>query len=214
MRSNWWKVLYRHPTNVFFAGVLWGALFIAIGLYETRYVTNGMDILGHVPAEIILVYALFFAAALVAGFIFLLMGRFFAALCYIVTGCMMYEPFHALEWLKGDRRFVTSGPHGKIVDIYNRRRSEFTSGADSGPRLVALNDQCGPPKECLCWIVLDPRHTSGIEQDIGGWHQPKASIVSSDDWAEPFAIVDVRRINADAYSLLSCYIDWSAWKPV
>jgi hypothetical protein len=211
MRSNWWKVLYRHPTNVFFAGVLWGALFVAIGLYETRYVTHGLLVLGHVPSWIGLACVLFFAIVFVAGIVFLLTARFFAAFCYLATGCMMYVPLYALEWLKGDRFTFTSGPHSEIADIYVRRQSEFTSQADLGPRLVALNNQCNLPYDCQCWIALDPGHTSGVEQDIGGWHRPRASLVASDNWAEPFAIIDVKRLDADTYSVLSCYGAWNSW---
>jgi hypothetical protein len=210
MRSNWWKVLYRHPTNVFFAGVLWGALFVMIGLYTTQY-TDGMRLLDHIPPWLLLISASFFLAAFIVSFVFLLGARFFAALCHLGAAGMMPVSLYALEWLRDDRFVFTGGPHGEIADIYNRRRSEFTLRTNSGPRLVALNDQCNPSRDCLCWIVLDPGHTSGVEQDLGGWDRPTASIVSADDWAEPFAIVDVRRIDADAYSVLSSYGALNSW---
>jgi hypothetical protein len=204
MRSNWWKVLYRHPTNVFFAGVLWGALFVAIGLYETLDVTNGMQVLGHVRSQIVVIYALFFLVAFIAGLIFLFAGRFFAAFCYIGTACMMYVPLHALEWLKGDRFYITSGPHSEIADIYDRRQSQLAAAANFNPLLVPLDNQCHPPPDCQCWVVLDPGHTTGVEREIGGWHRPATYILPADETPIRFAIVDVRRLNADAYSVLGC----------
>jgi hypothetical protein len=214
MRSKLWKFLFRHPTNVFLAGILWGTLFVAIGLYATRDVTNGLQVAGHVPPWIGLTCMLFFVVVFVRGIVLLLTARFFAAFCYLVTGCMMYMPLFALLWLKGDRFTFTSGPHREIADIYDRSQTTLIAAANFNPLLVPLENQCHPPPDCQCWIVLDPGHTTGVERDIGGWHRPGTYILPADETPVHFAIVDVRRINVDVYSVLGCVADWTSLKPL
>ena len=81
---------------------------------------------------------------------------------------------------------------------------------------VSLDDRCHPPTECQCWIVFDPAHRSGIAQDIGGWHRPKTTkqFMYAFSPGPYFAIVDVKRLDAKAYSVLGCPVDWGALKPM
>jgi hypothetical protein len=116
--------------------------------------------------------------------------------------------------LKGDRFTFTAGPHSEISAIYSQRRLEFEQLVVT-PRLIDLDHQCHPPSCCACWIVVDPKHTSGVEKEIGGWHRPDpASIFPVGAIPLQFEIVDVRRIDANAYSVLECSADWRALKPV
>jgi hypothetical protein len=214
MKSVLRRVAFSHPVGVVFAGILWGALFVMIGLYATRDETNGLNVIGRVPGQITIVYELFFLASFVVGIVLLFKREFLIAACYLFISFAGDVPICALQWLKGDRFVFTSGPHGELGEIYAQRRSEFTSMASSSPRLIALDNQCHPPADCECWIVLDPTHTSGIEQDIGGWHAPKSLILPVNTLPPHFAIVDVRRLDEDAYSVLGCGIDCRSWNPV
>jgi hypothetical protein len=206
--------LFTHPTYILFAGSLWGALFLSIGLYATRGVTDGQIILGHVPIGIKIIDDLLQAGVFLASVVFLFRRRLLAAACYFVTAYAWSVPSDALLWLKGDRYAFTSGPHGEIAETYNSLRPEFALGPGSSLAIVSLGKQCHPPTDYECWIVYDPAHTSGIEHDIGRWHKPNSPVLAASMPDRYFAIVDVKQLDRDAYSVLSSPVDWGALKPV
>ena len=127
--------------------------------------------------------------------------NFLNAICLIVVVCSVYFPVYALNAIRGDRTRFTDGPHREIADIYHERRPAFVS---PGSRLVPLDNQCHPPNWCTCWVLWDPSHTSGAEQDLGRWHRPKSSAFPTDAFPIEFELVDVRRLDPDAYSVLAC----------
>jgi hypothetical protein len=214
MKSILWKLLFTHPTNILFAGALWGALFLSIGLYASRGVTDGQGVHGYVPAEIGIIDGLLQLAVFITSIVFVFRRRFLAAACYFVTAYMWSAPTDALRWLKGDRYFFTGGPHGEIGEIYNGLRPEFALGPGSSLAIVSLGDQCHPPQDYECWIVYDPAHTSGIEHDIGSWHSPVSPLLATGMPDIDFVIVDVKQLDRDAYSVLTGAVDWGAFKPV
>lgn len=62
--------------------------------------------------------------------------------------------------------------------------------------------------------LCDPAHTSGIEHDIGRWHSPISPLLAAGMPDIDFAIVDVKQLDKDAYSVLTSAVDWGALKPV
>src|SRR5215831_18030277 len=88
----------------------------------------------------------------------------------------------------------------------------FTLSHREAPTLLPSRSSATPPRWCECWILWDPARASGAEKEIGGWHRPTASIFPPD--SGHFAIVTVRQLDADAYSVLSCGVDWTSFKPV
>jgi hypothetical protein len=150
---------------------------------------------------------LFYSTVVVTSIVFLFRRRFLAAACYFFVAYTWSLSEHTLLWLKGDRYIFTSGSHGKATEIYNGLLPELALGVGSSLAFVALEDQCRPPADCECWIVFDPAHRSGIEHDIGGWHPPKVtrqlfySISPGDAYV---ALVDVKRLDTKAYSVLGC----------
>jgi hypothetical protein len=156
-------------------------------------------------------------AALMSGLVWsaacLLRRRWSSSLCYFVAALLAPASMYASLALKGDRFTFTNGPHREIAEIYNGRRSEFARMGPS-PNLIDIGNQCHPPNGCGCWIVVDPMHASGIDEEIRGWHRPNASIFPMYTYPRNFEIVNVRRLDGDAYSVLGCEADFTALKPV
>jgi hypothetical protein len=101
--------------------------------------------------------------------------------------------------------------HDDIVEIYKQRRPLMSlprQGIGDIPGLIALGDECRPPGGCECWIALGSKaRDRGIDKEVDrDWHPPRSEFFPS---SRPsyFAIVHVRRIDADAYSVLGCYMD-------
>jgi hypothetical protein len=194
------------------AGLLWGILFFAAG----TCVTGDAGIICVVGAP-------FYGVSLVAGVVQLLKRNFLTGACWIAVSSSIWLPIHALNALhelSGDG--FAASRHREIADIYRRRQSEHQSEfvfdqtklSGMGPHLVSFDIQCHPRDECECWVVWDPRHVSGIEGDIGRSHKPASSIFPHETFYPQFSRVDVRRIDADAYSVLACpsYANiWLGW---
>jgi hypothetical protein len=72
-----------------------------------------------------------------------------------------------------------------------------------------------PPNACGCWIAIDPEGAGGVEKEINGWHRQPASIFPVNTFPRKFEIVNVRRLDAKAYSVLGCQVvDLTALKPL
>jgi hypothetical protein len=155
-------------------------------------------------------YTLFFLAALVGTAGSLFMGRWIPALYCFAASCIGIISIYASLMLRGDRFTFVAAAHSEIAEIYRQRRSEFVS-RDLTSRLIGLDDQCGPPNGCECWLLLDPASSSGAERDIDGWHRPIASVFPTNNTPEHFAVVNVKRLDSDAYSVLGCEWDPTAW---
>jgi|SRR5215813_11574621 len=95
---------------------------------------------------------------------------------------------------------LTVRAHKAIAAIYHQRRSELGASV-KGYRLVEL--QCMPPLHSEeCWIMFDPSHGSGVDAEVGRWHRPSNYPIFPTDTFR-FGSVDIRRIDADAYSVLT-----------
>jgi len=164
------------------------------------------------------VYLLLFTfGGLIATIVFLFRARFLVALSYLALTASVFVASHVSVVLKGSR-FSFPGPsHDKIAEIYRQRRPttglsrkaftrytqrEFDLGLVPG--LVALGEECHPPYGCECWIAWGPALDRGIDKDVDrGWHAPRSALFPPSR-PEYFAIVHVRRIDPDAYSVLGC----------
>jgi hypothetical protein len=207
------RLFFSHPTNIIPIAFFWAVPFALLdGLIGSR-IKDGTSSWAYFFGILGLFDRLFFLFVLIGGAIFLLGRGWKSALCYFAASCILYVSIIGSLALKGDRFAFTAGPHREIADIYNRRRSELDL-TNRNPRLLDLDSQCHPPGGCACWAVIDPVHSSGIENEIGGWHRPTAAIFPLDTLPINFAIVDVERIDSVAYSVLGCSQDWRGWLPL
>jgi hypothetical protein len=71
----------------------------------------------------------------------------------------------AASALRGDRFIFTTGPHREISDIYNQRWPEFGL-TNPEAHLISLDEQCHPPNECSCWVLVDRAHTSAANKKL------------------------------------------------
>jgi hypothetical protein len=197
--------IHRHPTNVVLFAACWGILSVLLGGLVAPHIKDRTSVGLEIITWVQIVTNFLLLASLPGVIIFLLLRKWRAALSYFVSGCIAYSSIEATLMLKGDRFAFTSGPHREITEIYNLRKPEFDL-IHSGARLVGLNRQCHPPDSCECWLVIDPSQSSGVVADVGRWHPPKARIFIDEDALPPFhfAMIDVRQINATAYSVLGC----------
>lgn len=197
------------PGKIILAGLLWGALYFVIGLYFTQDIRDGIDpkgfvppsVWGRVPSGIGLLLILPYMGAFMTSIVLLFKRNFLDAICLIGVVCSSHLPVYALDAIRGDRTRFTDGPHREIADIYHQRRPDFISSA---PRLVPLDNQCHPPNWCKCWVLWDPSPSSEVEQDLGRWHRPKSSAFPTGTLPIEFELVDVKRLDPDAYSVLAC----------
>jgi hypothetical protein len=142
--------------------------------------------------------------------VYLFNRRWRSALYYFIVLCIGVASILLSLALKDDRFMFVAKSHDEITGIYNQRRSEFDPN-DLTPRLVPLDSQCRPPSGCECWLVVDPAHSSGVENEIGGWHRPTASIFPTNTAPEHFAIVNVKRLDSGDFSVLGCDVDPTEW---
>jgi len=191
------------------AAAIGGSLFIYLYGFVLPSMKDATKVTFQMVCLFLACYALFFLVALVSTAVSLFVGRWIVALYCFVASCIGIMSIYGSLALKGGL-MAAAAPHREIAEIYNRRRPELTSRGPM-PRLVDLDDQCGPPAGCECWLLLDLDHFGGVEKDIGGWHRPIASVFLTNSAAEHFAIVNVKRIDPDAYSVLGCEWDPAAW---
>jgi hypothetical protein len=193
---------------------MWGLLFAlidGIAFPTVRDAASPFQILG----LFMVFHVLFLFVMLIGSTVLLLRLKWLSAVCYFASASILVASSLAALALKGDRFAFTAGPHREIADIYYQRRSEFAVPSPD-PRFFALKSQCRPPSGCECWVLVDLAHTSGVEREIGGWRRAQASIFIDWDAVGPkdFAIVNVKQIDSNAYSILGCSADWTALKPL
>jgi hypothetical protein len=160
-----------------------------------------------------LAYALFLCSLLIMGVVLLLRRKLFLSVCYLVAGVVAYESSYYIEGaLKDDRVIFPSASHREIAAIYRQQDVDFDL-TNPKPHLVSLDDRCHPPGGCGCWVLIDPGHSSGVENDLGGWHQPTAKIFPQGELPVLFEFVNVRVLDSSAYSVLACGIDFPSFRP-
>jgi hypothetical protein len=207
------QILSRH-TKIIFVSLLFSAVFIIVDGDISPRIKDGTSLLLHTLNFVSAACLIFLMSGLIFSAVCLLRRRWISSLCYFISALLAPASMYASAALKGDRFTFTADPHSEIAAVYSQRRSEFERVVTT-PRLIDLGDQCHPPGGCACWIVLDPKHMSGVEKEIGGWHRPDpASVFPIGTPPEQFAIVNVRLIDTKAYSVLGCVVDWTALKPV
>jgi hypothetical protein len=142
---------------------------------------------------------LFFFSMPVAVLISVIKRRWRSAISYVVAlGVGAGSALGAAALI--ELQFTVSA-HEAIAAIYHQRRSELGASV-KGYRLVELQQQCRPLHSEECWILFDPSHGSGIDTEVGRWHRPSNYSVFPNDTFR-FGSVDIRRIDADAYSVLT-----------
>jgi hypothetical protein len=197
------KPLLR-PGRIILGGLLWGGLYFVMGLYFTQDIRDGIDqsrfapsVMGRIPSGITVLWMLSYIGAFMTSIVLLFKRNFLNAICLIGIVCSSLLYDYALLAIRGDRYSLTDGPHREIADIYRQRHADFVT---PGPHLTPLENQCHPPDSCTCWVLWDPREGSEIEQDMGPWHKPKFYKFLFIE----HALIDVARIDPDAYSVLTC----------
>jgi len=120
----------RVPGFVVIGGLLWGGLYVVIGLYFTRDIRDGIDPNGFAPpvwvrAPIEVLFIFSYIGALIAGTVLLFMRRFLNAICLIGIALSSYLPVYALDAIRGDRTVFADGAHREIADIFHQRYPDF-----------------------------------------------------------------------------------------
>jgi hypothetical protein len=191
------RLLVAYPANVIALSIVSGALFIITDGIISPRVKDATSLtfkaLGGIEVLCFLIFFVIFAW----GIVRLVMRSWLSVPYHLLATCIAIGSLYASAFVKGDRFTFTAGAHDEIASIYNRNLAEF-SRQNTGPRLISLDEQCHPPNGCECWIVVDPDHTSGVENEVHGWHRPAASIFSMETFSRHFEIVDVRQINPGA----------------
>jgi hypothetical protein len=212
------KRIFSHPVRNIVLAIVGGLFLILFEALLSRGLIREFNFLEYFGLYVMAIYFCWFFVALGQGAVALLNCRYLAMRLHVAIASIIAICIVTSIVVSGDRSRILQGPHGEIAEIYKRRKLEFDQNTsqveNSSPRLVRLDQQCRPPQDCECWILLDPAHTSGVEKDIGGWHRPKASVFPQNGIQVRFALVAVRQINSDSYSVLGCPIDWSLWNPV
>ena len=163
---------------------------------------------------------LFTFGGLIATIVFLFRARFIVSVSYLVLTASVFVASHFSVVLKGSQFSFPEKAHDEIVEIYRQRRpttglsrpvfnfhSQQKFNLGDIPGLVALGEECHPPNLCECWIAWGPALNRGIDKEVDrDWHAPRSALFPA---ARPeyFAIVHVRPIDADAYSVIGCAID-------
>lgn len=219
-----------YPTSIIGISALAGSLYLAVDVLQARSsVANSWA----TPYVVIAISFLgFFFFAVIAAVVSLVKFNLASFASYLASACVLYASWqagiYASAAVKGDRFVFPSAAHDEIAKIWSQRRPATGLKRpgyahywvlpaqkifDELPDLVALGDECHPPSGCECWIARGAARDRGIEKDVGGgWHVPRSGIFPA---ARPdyFAIVHVRRIDGDAYSVLGCVCDWGALIP-
>jgi len=205
------KWIILHPTNIIAVAIVCSSIYIVTDGIVSPQVKDASSTTFQVLRLVDVFYVLFIFVVLIGTLISLVRRKWYAAACYFLATCTAYVSMIGTAALNDDRFMFAIWSHREIAGIYNQRRSQLSAFTTRGIHLAALEKQCHPPSGCECWILWDPARASGAEKEIGGWHRPTASIFPQDSG---FAIVNVRRLDADAYSVLSCGVDWTSLKPV
>ena|ERR1700733_539404 len=207
------RFLFQYPAIIIVIAFFWGTLAALIdGIFLNQTFASPRVAIDALVA-IVAMYRLFCIAALGGAIILLFRRKVLHALCYFIAAYTIPLSMFASAALRQDRFVFTSLPHREIARIYNEQKIKSRSN-ESRPLLIGLDETCHPPGGCECWVVLDPSRTSGVEKEVGGWHRPTAAIFPIDTFPRHFAIVDVRRLDPDDYSVLGCSADWRALVPL
>lgn len=199
-----------HSASILLIAILAGTLFVFIenDLRLLDPVLRLLPRLGLYPSvlrRIAEYYLLLFAfGGPIASIVFLIRARFLLALSYLALTASVFVATQVAVVLKGSRFSFPDKVHDDIVEIYRQRRPLISlprPGFGEIPGLTYLHEACNPPYGCECWIAWGPALDRGIDKDVDrDWHAPRSAQL-------PGAIVHVRQIDADAYSVIGCEVD-------
>jgi hypothetical protein len=151
-----------------------------------------------------LAFVLFLCGLLITGVVLLLRRKLFLSMCYLAACAATFASDFAVASLKDNRLLFPSRSHREIAAIYQRQGVDFDA-TNRAPHLVFMDEQCHPPNGCECYVLMDPDHRSGVENERGGWRWPTI-LIFPDTLPVRFEIVHVKALDASAYSVLGCGI--------
>jgi hypothetical protein len=222
-----WRQTLLHSAVVLLIAILAGVVhvFIENDLRLPDFILTLLPKIGLYPRVLRSIdeaYLWFFTfGGLIATIVFLFRARFILVLSYLVLTASVLVATQVSVVLTGSRFSFPGKAHDEIVEIYRQRQPttglsrpvfnfHFQQKFDLGdiPGLVALGEECHPPYLCECWIAWGPALNRGIDKEVDrDWHAPRSALFPAVARPEHFAIVHVRRIDADAYSVIGCAID-------
>jgi len=189
------------------------ALDLFLGVVVDPLVKDATSLQYEILSFTRLAFVLFSFSLLMVGVILLFRRKLFLSVCYLAAGVAAYESSYVEAALKDDRLIFPSGSHREIAAIYRQQDLDFDL-TNPKPHLVSLDDRCHLPGGCGCWVLIDPGHSSGVENYLGGWRHPPARTSAQDPLSLLyFAIVNVRALDSSAYSVLGCGVDYFSWRP-
>lgn len=182
-----------------------------------------VDMLNIPPAPFltaITALVLAFFLTVIASIVSLVRLRFSSFASYLASACIGYASIiggiYAKQAVRADR-FEFSGPvHAEIAEIFRQHQNVNellrldVRYANFG--LISLGEKCHPPSDCECWIAQGQARDLGIEREVDGWHEPISAAFPKHTSPAYFAVVSVRRIERDTYSVIGCTGYWgSLW---
>jgi hypothetical protein len=200
------KTFPSHPVTLGFVTAAAIALHMFLRVVVDPRIKDGLSLQSDVVAILGIAFALFIYGLLIAAVVLLLRRKLFLSVCYLAACAAAYASTFAVASLNDNRLVFPSRSHREIADIYHRQDVDFDA-TNRTPHLVFLDDQCHPPGGCGCWVLMDPDHRSGVENELGGWRRPTIPIFPQNLLPVRFATVHVRVLDSSAYSVLGCGID-------
>ncbi|MEA2820210.1 MAG: hypothetical protein QOJ86_2214 [Bradyrhizobium sp.] len=199
------KIFPSHPVTLGFLTAVAIALNLVVSVILSPRFKNALSPEAKLITQLEIAFALFFYGLLIALVVLLLRRKLFLSMCYLAAFAATYASCLAVASLNDNRLVFPSRSHREIADIYQRREVDFDA-TNRTPHRVFLDEQCHPPNGCGCWVLMDPDHRSGVENDVGGWRRPTSPMLPLDLLPVRFAIVHVRALDSSAYSVLGCGI--------
>jgi hypothetical protein len=199
------KIFPSHAVTLGFVTAAATALHMFVSVIVQPRTTDSRTLQFEIVASLELAYFLFIYALFIVSVVLLLRRKLFLSVCYLAACAATYTSGFAVASLKDNRMVFPSRSHREIADIYHRQEVDFDAN-NRTPHRVFLDEQCHPPGGCGCWVLIDPDHRSGVENDLGGWRRPTSPMLPLDLLPVRFALVHVRALDSSAYSVLGCGI--------
>jgi hypothetical protein len=206
MKLTMRKIFPSHPVTLGFATAAVIALNLFVSVIVSPRFKDAVSLENRLITQFEIAFALFFYGLLIAVAVLLLRRKLFLSMCYLAAFAATYASCFAVASLNDNRMVFPSRSHREIADIYHRQEVDFDA-TNRTPHRVFLDEQCHPPNGCGCWVLMDPDHRSGVENDLGGWRRPTSPMLPLDLLPVRFAIVHVRALDSSAYSVLGCGIE-------
>jgi hypothetical protein len=201
---NMRKIFPSHPVTLGFVTAAAVALHMFVSVIVSPRVKYSWTLQFKIVGFLELAFLLFLCGLLITGIVLLLRRKLFLSMCYLAACAASYASDFAVASLKDNRLVFPSRSHREIADIYHRQDVDFDA-TNRTPHLVFLDEQCHPPSGCRCYVLMDPDHRSGVENELGGWRRPTIPIFPN-TLPVRFEIVHVRALDSSAYSVLGCGI--------